>query len=47
MSVWETPAGPAGDDDIALTTPTTPTTPNATVPGLGAAASDTATCYGT
>jgi hypothetical protein len=32
MSMWETPAGPAGGDDIALTTPT-----NADVPGLGAA----------
>ncbi len=45
MSMWETPetpAGPAGGDDIALTTPT-----NADVPGLGAAAGDTCpTCGG-
>ncbi len=36
MSMWETPTGPAGGDDIALTTPTT-----VTMPGLGAAAGDT------
>jgi hypothetical protein len=42
MSMWETPAGPAGGDDRALTTPT-----NATVPGLGAAAGDACpTCGG-
>jgi len=42
MSMWETPAGPAGGDDIALTTPT-----NADVPGLGAAVGDICpTCGG-
>lgn len=34
--MWETPTGPAGGDDIALTTPT-----NATASRLGAAAGDT------
>ncbi len=42
MSMWETPAGPTGGDDIALTTPV-----SATVPGPGAAAGDTCpTCGG-
>jgi len=36
MSMWETPEGPEGGDDIALTTPV-----SATVPALGAAAGDT------
>jgi len=38
MSMWETPSGPAGGDDIALTTP---------MPGPGAVAGDTCpTCGG-
>ncbi len=42
MAMRETPAGPAGGDDIALTTP-----PNADVPGLRGAAGDTCpTCGG-
>jgi len=42
MSMWKTPAGPAGGDDIALTTPV-----SATVPALGTAAGDTCpTCGG-
>jgi len=46
MSMWETPetpAGPAGGDDIALTTPV-----SAAMPGSGVAADDTCpTCGGT
>ena len=42
MAMRETPAGPAGGDDIALTPP-----PNADVPGLRGAAGDTCpTCGG-
>jgi len=45
MSMWEapeTPAGPAGGDDIALTTPV-----SAVAPSPGAAAGDTCpTCGG-
>ncbi len=42
MSMWETPAGPAGGDDRALTTPV-----SAVVPGPGATAGDTCpTCGG-
>ncbi len=43
MSMWETPAEPAGGDDIALTTPV-----SAAVPGPADAAGDTCpTCGGT
>jgi len=42
MSMWETPDGPEGGDDIALTTPV-----SAAVPGPGAVAGDTCpTCAG-
>jgi len=42
MSMWDISAGPAGGDDIALTTPV-----SAAAPGHGAAAGDTCpTCGG-
>ena len=51
MSMWETPeirAGPAGGDDIALTTPVSAAALGAAAPGPAAAADDTCpTCGGT